>query len=131
MSLSSFEVLYNNTYGGFSFNEEFLKMCKLDINNEPDRYNQDIIAKVKEFGLKESSGRYCKFKIAKISYDSRILLTYIQTHINTNEYDGLEHISIYKSKILCKMIDDKIFTNLEELYEMKQLIKDIKIDLII
>lgn len=122
---NSLEILYNSCYGGFGLSYQFKNHYNIsDYNRE--RYDPSLISKVKEFGLKQSSGKYSKLKIKKIEYNSKIPLKYIENNIKIHEYDGIEHIEIDKSNILVQMIEDKLFKNIEEVYEMNELIKTIK-----
>ena len=89
-----FEVLYCTSYGGFglskivfdTYNDRFsntnYKMCG-DIWYNADCFDLNIIAIVKEIGLKQSGTRFCELGIKQFPVKYR---GFLECH----EYDGLE-----------------------------------------
>ncbi len=128
--MPSIYSLYCNSYGGFELSQEvrdiFQERYPEKKYSEYNREDEYIINIVKEIGFKRSSTRYCKLEMVVINFDVKISLDDIKSGINVHEYDGIETVGIDTKAILYRMIKRKMFSNVEEIYEMMELLEKVE-----
>jgi hypothetical protein len=101
-------VLYNKTYGGFSFSEEFLtkykEMFETDLDGGGffecyDRSDEKILEVFDILGVEKSSGKHCKLGVVDIMEN---LIGYM----SIDEYDGKERVYIDYQDAFSQLLDD-------------------------
>ncbi len=133
----TFEVMYNNKYGGFCFSKKALVLyCEkkgipyeyeerffdISMSNKIDRHDEVMIGIVKELGS-EANGKNCSIKLERIS------LKYKDTY-RIHEYDGLEEVDenkyIYDIETMNKKLEEENLSLKKEIQELKKEIQELK-----
>jgi hypothetical protein len=116
--MDSFQVMYNDQYGGFRFSElainEYKKKSIFEYSDSIDRTDPIMINICKNLGC-ESNSIHSNIKIKEIP-------TIYKNYYSIKEYDGKEHIKIdyQRYQLDCiKNIINADYTNDEKIAKIK------------
>lgn len=121
-----FECLFNRQHGGYGFSTILRELLKIRFNKEhADRFDPNVITLVKELGVKKSRSMFSTPGLVKIVYSNILPFDLVRKSVHVEEYDGMEYISFKYAEMLDDMLDCRYFKSLDELYLIREFIRQI------